>query len=105
MHRETKMAVTKLEEARSPYRTLIPKLTPSISSSIPAMYELNNEKPVAREFMAAMPVPRFSGVRESARMAEVGGNWNTMKPWIKAPKAIHSQLGAKTYRSMLAADR
>jgi len=105
MYRETKMALMKREEARSPYRALIPMLAPSISKSIPAMYGLNKEKPVASEFIAAMPVPRFSGVRESARMAEVGGNWNTMKPWIKDPKAIHSQLGAKTYRSMLVAYR
>jgi hypothetical protein len=99
------MALMKLEEARSPYRSLIPMLTPSISRINPAMYGLNKERPVGREFMAATPVPRFSGVRESAKIAEVGGNWKTINPWIKAPIAIHSQLGANTYRSILTADK
>ncbi len=53
-------------------------------------------KALARVFMVAIPIPLLLGSMLSARMADDGGNWNTMNPWSSAPKAIHSQLGAKT---------
>jgi hypothetical protein len=46
--------------------------------------------------MVATAVPRLSGSTLSARMAEAGGYSKTMKPWMRAARAIHSQLGAKT---------
>ncbi|MBA7600863.1 hypothetical protein ES703_07926 [subsurface metagenome] len=91
-----RVPLTILESTINPYSTLMPLLFPRSMRTIPAMYGLNMATPLARVFIVAIPTPLFPGSKLSARIADIGGNWKTMNPCSSAPRAIHSQLGAKT---------
>jgi hypothetical protein len=52
----------------------MPILSPYTLNIIPAKYGENIAAKVATVFIVAIPVPRFSGLKESAIIADVGGN-------------------------------